>query len=204
MTVSRSLPGLLLAMLLGLPCTAACAPDRIRVVDEGGIRDEWTLPPGYELVLPGYPAQYADRQAEACVAIGYLVNPDGSTSGFALLKSWAAADVPGRPGQDYWAAFAQSSAQALSQWRFQPRAEVKVPRPVYTVATFLFAAKSAQLRGRCAIPDLAAHLRELRQDPGSRRKMDATLFDQLELDPLRVQREQALRPRMNQSGGMGN
>lgn len=204
MTVSHSLPGLLLGVLLGLPCVAFCGGDMIRVVDEGGIRDEWTLPPGYKLVLPGYPAQFADQQAEACVAIGYLINPDGSTSGFALLKRWTAADVPGRPSQDYWAAFAQSSAQALSQWRFQPRAEVKVPRSVYTVATFLFAAKSAQLRGRCALPGLAAHLRGLRQDPGTRRKMDAALFDRLELDTLRGQRDQALRSRMNESGGMGN
>lgn len=108
MTASRSLPGVLLGLLPALLCAPVCAADMIRVVDEGGIRDEWTLPPGYKLALPGYPAQYADRQAEACVAIGY------------------------------------------------------------------------------------------------RRKMDAALFDRLEVDPLRGQRDQALRSRMNESGGMGN
>lgn len=188
----RTVLGLLLAVL----CTPAYAADMIRVANEGGIRDEWTLPPGYKLALPGYPAAYADQQAEVCVAIGYLVNPDGSTSDFALLKSWTRANVPSRSSQDYWTAFAQASAQALSQWRFQPRPEVQAPRPVYTVATLLFAATSPQLRSRCAIPDLAARLRELRQDNTARRKMNSGVFDRLELDPLRSQRDQAARPRM--------
>ena len=182
----RTFPGLMLAVL----CAPACAADLIRVVNEGGIRDEWTLAPGYPLALPGYPAEHAASQAEACVAVGYLVNPDGTTSDFALLKSWTSAPVPSRSQQEYWAAFAHAAAQALSQWRFQPRAEVRAPRPVYTVATLLFAASSPQLRARCAIPDLATRLLELRQDQSVRRRMEAGLFDRLELDPLRYERDE--------------
>lgn len=189
-------PRALFALLMVLSCVPCFAADMIRVTNEGGIRDEWTLPAGYKLALPAYPAEHAGQQAEACVAIGYLINPDGSTSDFALLKSWTSANVPSRSTQEYWSAFAQASAQALSQWRFQPRPEVRAVRPVYTVATLLFAAKSPQLRGRCAIPDLAARLRELRQDSGARRKMDVDLFDRLDVDPLRSQRDQSQRPRM--------
>lgn len=185
---------IVLGIWLAVLCTPAYAADMIRVANEGGIRDEWTLQPGLKLAIPGYPARYVDRQAEVCVAIGYLINPDGSTSDFALLKSWSSANVPGRSSQDYWSAFAEASAQALSQWRFQPRPEVQAPRPVYTVATLLFAATSPQLRSRCAIPDLAARLRELRQDSGARRKMQSELFQRLELDPLRYQRDQMPRP----------
>ena len=140
--------------------------------------------------FPPTPPQYAAQQAEACVAIGYLINPDGSTSDFALLKSWTSANVPSRSTQEYWSAFAQASAQALSQWRFQPRPEVQAPRPVYTVATLLFAAQTPQLRDRCAIPDLAARLRELRGDSGSRRKMNVDLYDRLDVDPLRYERDE--------------
>lgn len=183
-------PRALFALLMALSCAPAFAADMIRVVNEGGIRDEWTLPAGYQLALPAYPAEHAATQAEACVAIGYLINPDGSTSDFALLKSWTSANVLTRSDEEYWSAFAHASAQALSQWRFQPRPEVRAARPVFTVATLLFAAKSPQLRSRCAIPDLAARVRELRKDRGARRKMDVDLYDRLDVDPLRYERDE--------------
>src|SRR5688500_6623098 len=123
MTLARALSALLIAST----CASAFAADMIRVVNEGGIRDVWTLPAGFKLATPTYPTEYAAQQAEACVAIGYLVNPDGSTSDFALLKSWTSTNVPSRSAQEYWTAFAQASAQALSQWRFEPRPEVKAP-----------------------------------------------------------------------------
>ena len=183
-------PRALFALLMALSCWAALAADSIRVVNEGGIRDEWTLPAGFKLATPTYPSEYAAHQAEACLAIGYLINPDGTTSDFALLKSWTSMNVPSRSAQEYWTAFAQASAQALSQWRFEPRPEVTAPRPVYTVATLLFAAQTPQLRDRCAISDLAARLREFRGDPASRRKMTLDLYDRLDVDPLRYERDE--------------
>ncbi len=182
-------PGALFILSTALSGAAAAAADLIRVVNEGGIRDEWTLPDGYKLALPAYPAAHAGQQAEACVAIGYLVNPDGSTSDFALLKSWTSANVPSTSAREYWSAFAEASAQAMSQWRFQPRPEIQAPRPVYTVATLLFAAQTPQLRGHCAIPDLAAKLRELRASSDSRRRMNVDLYDRLNMDPLRYERD---------------
>lgn len=186
-------------VLLAALCMQAFCEDRIRVVNEGGIRTEWMLSPGFKLAMPVYPPEYVTQQAapqaEACVALGYLINPDGTTSDFSLLKSWTSAEGQ-KSNQEYWAAFANASAQALSQWRFQPRPEVTAPRPVYTVATMMFAAKSPGLRSRCAIPDLAARLRELRQDSSARRKMNVGLFDRLELDPFRRQRDEVTTPRM--------
>jgi len=183
-------PRALFALLMTLSWAPVFAADKIRVVNEGGIRDEWTLPPGFKLAVPTYPAEYAAQQAEACVAIGYLINSDGRTSDFALLKNWTSASVPSGSSREYWSAFAQASAQALSQWRFQPRPEVQAARPVYTVATLLFAAQTPQLRARCAIHDLAASLLELRGDSGSRRKMNFDLYDRLDVDPLRYERDE--------------
>ena len=70
--VGRAL--LLLATLLA---ASANAGDRIRVANEGGIRDAWTLPAGAKLAVPAYPAAFAASPAEACVAIGYLIHAEG-------------------------------------------------------------------------------------------------------------------------------
>ncbi|MCI4568620.1 hypothetical protein [Lysobacter sp. CFH 32150] len=191
MTCFRFLAG----CLAGALCAPVLAAEGIRVVNEGGIRDEWTLPQGYKLAMPVYPAAYVEQPAEVCVALGYLINPDGSTSDFALLKSWTSVDVPNKGSQDYWAAFANAAAQALSQWRFQPRPEVTAPRPVYTVATMIFAG-SSDLRSHCAIPNLATRLRELRQDTSTRRKMNTALFDRLELDSNLREQDTMRQPRM--------
>lgn len=194
---SRSFPSLLLA-LLSIPAMAA---DKIRVVNEGGIRDEWTLAPGTKLATPGYPKVYEDNPAETCVAIAYLINPDGSTSDFAMVKAWSA-NEPTREKEAYWAAFAQEAASALSQWKFQPKAGVLAPRPVYTVGTFLFAsAQGQETRKRCAIPNLAHRLIELREGDNYRRRMSGGLFDQLQLDPFL---EDRYRQQQLRNGGMRN
>jgi hypothetical protein len=174
---------LLVGVLLVLAAPAA-SQDRIRVVNEGGIGDAWTLAPGTQLAAPPYPSEFAATPSEACVGIGYLLNPDGTTSDFALVKAWSAASPSGAGADDYWKAFAKVSAGALSTWKFQPRPEAGTPEPVYTVATFLFAAKDPQaLRARCAVANLAHRMQELSLDRRSRRRMAGGVFDRLELDP---------------------
>lgn len=177
-------------ILLVLACAPSYALDGIRIVNEGGIRDEWMLVPGTTLATPVYPVAYASGHKQACAAIGYLINADGSTSDFALLKSWSSASVPSRSQQEYWTAFAHASAQALQQWRFLPRPEVKKPRPVYTVATMMFAATSPELRECCKVLDLTARLKELRRESGSRRHPNSALFDRLGLELSDIAREQ--------------
>jgi hypothetical protein len=178
---------------IGLVCLALLSglaqAQGIRVVNEGGIRDEWTLPAGTKLAVPAYPTDYANQPSEACVAIGYLIHEDGSTSDYALVKSWTAAEMKNTDEQAYWGVFAQAAAQALQQWRFQPRPEIKAARPVYTVATFVFGSSNPlELRKRCAITDLVRHLMALRQNRGSRRLVNAAVWDRLELDPMHRER----------------
>lgn len=177
---------LMLSLALG---TSAWAADKIPVANEGGIARQWTLAPGATLPVPAYPEIYKSSGAEVCVAIGYLLNADGTTSDFSLLKSWSS-DEPSQSQDGYWALFATDASNALARWRFAPRAEVREPKPVYTVATFLFGAKdTAQLRSRCSIPDLPFHLVELRNNKKVARKMvNDDLFSRLDLDPLLQQR----------------
>lgn len=140
------------------------AADRVRMVNEGGIRDEWMLADGVKLVAPGYPAAFAERGDNVCVAMGYAIKPDGTTSDFVMLKAWTSSTQEEEPVAGFWDAFSQVSAGALSQWKFKPRPEVSKPQPTFTVATMNFIGKEATdpagLRSRCAISDLAAFVEQ--------------------------------------------
>jgi len=155
-------------VLLSLVAAAALAEDRVRIVNEGGIRDQWMLADGIKLAAPGYPADFAERGDSVCVAIGYAIQPDGTTSDFALLKNWNSSSGEKEPEDGYWDAFTQAGAGALAQWKFKPRPEVTEPKATYTVATMHFMGKTAvdagALRGHCAITDLAALIKRNKRD----------------------------------------
>ena len=160
----------------------AAADQRIGVANEGGIRGAWKLAEGVQLAVPQYPQAFIARGDTVCVGVGYLLNPDGSTSDFTLLKAWNSTSGTSEPDPGYWSAFAEAAADALKQWKFQPRPEVTDPKPVYTVATFVFGAKGAMagMRSHCQIPNLAARLRELMAGQ-SRRIAGSDILERLDL-----------------------
>ena len=144
------------------------AGQAIDVVDEGGIKDKWMLKEGVPLAVPAYPPAFVDRKDQVCVSVGYVVKPDGTTSDFTLLKAWNSASGDDEPVEGYWMAFASAAGDALSQWQFQPRPEVKKATPVFTAGTFVFGATGPDLRAHCRIANLSAHLRDLRDHAGRR------------------------------------
>lgn len=172
-------------LVLSLCCiaTAAAAGERTRIVNEGGIRDEWMLADGVTLAVPGYPADYKDRGDNVCVAVGYAIDPKtGNTGDFILLKRWSSAGA--EPQAGYFDAYAASAAGALSQWKFKPRPEVSKPQRTVTVATMTFTGKDkmdpAALRANCAIVDLATAVQDANNDNMKnknrlRRDMEQTL-----------------------------
>ncbi len=152
---------LILTAIVVCACsTTIGAENRLRISNEGDIRERWMLADGVKLAAPGYPAKFAERGDNVCVAVGYAIQPDGTTSDFSLLKSWSSSTGEEEPSEGFWDAFAQASAGALSQWKFKPRPEVTAPDTTYTVATMQFMGKQATdgaaLRAHCSIPDLAA------------------------------------------------
>ncbi len=152
--------GMLIAVLGAVSASPlAHAQDAVRIANEGAIRDKWMLADGVKLAAPGYPAAFATRGDNVCVAIGYSIKSDGTTSDFTLLKAWTSSTAEKEPVHGFWDAFAQVSAGALSQWKFKPRPEVSSPLPVYTVATMHFMGKhatdAAALRNHCRISDLS-------------------------------------------------
>jgi len=162
------------------------AADRIPIADEGTIGDRWSLVPGTRFV-PAYPAEYASTPEEVCVTVGYLLNADGHTSDFALLKSWSSGSNS-RGRTKFWETFAGAASEALARWQFAPEPGV-TPRPVYTAATFTFGRVGATgTREHCAIADLTTRLVELRYDARASRLMSRGVFSELDIDPLLEER----------------
>lgn len=129
------------------------------IANEGKIGDRWMLAEGATLAVPAYPAAFAQRGDDVCMALGYRINPDGSTSDFAVFKQWNSADGDKEPEAGYWEAFANAGAEALAQWRFQPRPDARPVRPTYTVATLAFTGTNGpggDIRANCKVDDLAA------------------------------------------------
>lgn len=170
---------LVMAVFLAVSGTATAA-ERYKIANEGTIGKDWALADGVKLSVPGYPAALAERGDNVCVALGYAINPDGTTSDFSVLKSWSSGVGTGdkEPANGYWDAFVQASANAVSQWRFKSREPGTTPRATYTVTTVSFNGKQAMdpasLRNQCAIGDLASIMQEERASAfmSSREKQD--------------------------------
>ena len=134
MEVSRTIGLSAIALCLGIG--TAYAGEDVRVAGEDEIATQWIqLTSNAPL---GYPAEFADRGDNVCLAMGYAINNDGTTSDFSLLGSWNSATGDVEPVPGYWGAFAQAGANALSHWQFEPRPGVDVAGTTYTVATLGF------------------------------------------------------------------
>ncbi len=176
-----------IGMLVGVLGAAVAVPlvhaqDKVSIANEGGIRDKWALADGVTLAAPGYPADFAARGDNVCLAMGYRIRPDGSTGEFVMLRGWSSSGGEKEPVAGFWDAFSQASAAALAQWKFKPRAEIATARPVDTVATMTFMGSKAEdaagLRGRCAVPDLVALLEQAKLKRAERGDLNRSQIDQ--------------------------
>ena len=160
---------------ISLAASAAIAQDREVVANEGTIGDKWMLAEGTTgLPTPQYPADQAQRGDNVCVALGYQIDPDGSTSNFRVLQQWSSAGRGRDNVAGYWESFASAAADAVSQWKFQPRPGTK-PVPTVTVATLGFSgdptAAADDIGGHCRIVNLNDRLAQL----GIKRFSDRTI-----------------------------
>lgn len=171
---------LILAAMIAVALPALAA-DKIRISDEGKL-DQWALVPGTQL-MPPYPEEYASHPEEVCLVVGYLVNADGTTSDFSLLKSWTSGSNS-RTRNKFWADFADLASRALAQWHYAPKGGSSAA-PVYTAATFVFGnpQAAAATKENCAISDLTKRLVELRYDSRANRQMAGGVFSRLDIDP---------------------
>ena len=170
---------LILAAMIAVALPALAA-DKIKIADEGKL-DQWSLVPGTQL-MPPYPEAYASKPEEVCLVVGYLVNADGTTSDFSLLKSWTSGSNS-RTRNKFWDDFGDMASRALAQWRYAPKGASAAP--VYTAATFVFGTPqaAAATKKNCEISDLTKRLVELRYDARANRQMAGGIFSRLDIDP---------------------
>lgn len=187
---------LLFAALAAMALPAMGDGNRIRIADEARIGDRWSLVPGTQL-MPPYPRNYARDPEEVCMVVGYLVNPDGTTSDFSLLKSWASGSNS-RSRQAFWSEFADLASRAVAQWRYTPTDPAST-EPVYTATTFVFGRREEALatKTHCEILGLVERLNELRYDGRAGRLMAKGIYGRLEIDPYvdERRRQQAIAQR---------
>jgi hypothetical protein len=147
---------------------AAQAAGRVSIVSEPQLGEHWLPGPEANRYVAGYPAAAADKSLDVCVAMGYLIGEDGSTSDFVALNTWSSATPDEIPDAKAVRSYVQTAAAVVSMWRYLPAG--KKPRPVYTATTFAFAGNKAapeaqdQLRDRCRIGDLQAFIAEKRNE----------------------------------------
>lgn len=154
----------LLAGALLLATAASLAADRVDVISEGGNNKFWT-PPAAPLA-PAYPAVVTEND-KVCIGVGYMIEKDGSTSGFMVLKSWSAAHGSGDDAAKATEPFARNALAAVQQWKFTPVTAGK-ERKVYTATTFAFdrdaQGDAAALRGHCKVGNLSAFITKAQED----------------------------------------
>ena len=175
----------LLLALAGLG--TAVAGDRVTIVSEGATAGAWSPAPSKVMLVPGYPASLADKGEDVCVSVGYLLNRDGTTSDFSLLRSWGSRTPDSVRGRAHLAVFAQSAAAAVQRWRFVPvQGSRTKPKPVYTAASFAFsnnpATDQTQLRARCVITDLADFIARAQADAYKRGNLNKGRMDRARVE----------------------
>jgi hypothetical protein len=148
----------LLAGALALASIASFAADRIDIISEGAHNKIWA-PPAQPLA-PAYPAIVKDND-QVCVGVGYMIERDGSTSGFMILKSWSRAHGSGDEANAAIEPFARNALAAVQQWKFSPLQAGK-ERKVYTATTFAFdrdaTGDAAELKHKCVVSNLSAFI----------------------------------------------
>lgn len=181
-----------LTLALLLASGVAFAQHKQRLANEGTIGDKWMLADGIKLATAEYPVAFASRGANACIALGYLIGKDGSTSDFAVLKQWNSESGEKEPADQFWQSFATAGADAVAQWKFKPRPEVTDPTPTYTVTTLGFqgeqGADPVEVRSHCKIADLTAHLAQMKSKGSERDDLNKRRMDQ----DYRNQRQQEM------------
>jgi hypothetical protein len=154
----------ILAGALLLAAVASNAAERIDIISEGGADKYWTPPK--DPLVPAYPAIVTEND-QVCVGVGYMIESDGSTSGFVVLKSWSRTHGQGDNAAKAIEPFARNALAAVQQWKFEPAAPGK-PRRVFTARTFAFdrdaQADGAATRERCTVSNLKAFIAKAQAD----------------------------------------
>ena len=198
MNLSKAL--LVAALMVGTAPAYGLSDQDIRVVDEGGIAAWWMLAEGSVITAPGYPEAVVAKRNDVCVALGYVIQSDGTTADHVVVKRWS--DAPSE-GEVAWDEFGRAASLALSQWRFSPKPGV-IARPTFTVATFIFSGAgmpAPDLRARCDVEDVMTAVVAARHDAYERGSINREWLDRAYREAVHreIRSNQANRCRLSHS-----
>lgn len=101
----------------------ASAADGVRVVPNHQVTDWWITE---NKVAPRYPQRAMDSSTQGCVAIGFIIEADGTTSGHRAIAAYPS-PVFNRSGMD-----------ALKKFRYTPSEKNPGRQPVFATNTFTY------------------------------------------------------------------
>lgn len=186
--------------LLSVALHAAAQEIDYRVANEGRIASWWRLAEGVEVAGPGYPEKSLPARPDVCLALGYVIQRDGTVADPVVVKRWSSASALDDAA---WEDFGRSAVGELRRWRFVPAQDV-VARPTFTVATFYFSggeADAADLKQQCHIDDVHDALLSARQAAYDRGSLNREWLDRAYRETLRreIRANQANRCRLSHS-----
>lgn len=154
------------------PFAGAYALDRpLRIADEGTIAKDWTPVGNAALATPAYPTVTGNRD-DVCVALGFRINRDGTTSDFSLLKAWSAGSADAPPPDRELKPFLQAAAAAVSTWRFAATPDASANRVVYTAASIAFVSdpthQGTEVSAHCRISNLKQFIADAQSQANKR------------------------------------
>ena len=149
---------ILLASALLLSLVAPVVAERIDIISEGKANKVWNAPA--DPLAPGWPSTVTSND-QVCVGVGYMIEKDGSTSGFLVLKAWSRDHGEGDKAAHAIDPFARNVLAAVQQWKFTPVSAGK-ERKIYTATTFAFdkdaQGDAAALKERCMVDNLSVFI----------------------------------------------
>ena len=155
---------ILLASALLLATAAPVVAERIDIISEGKANKVWNAPA--EPLAPGWPSTVTGND-QVCVGVGYMIEKDGSTSSFMVLKAWSRDHGQGDKAAPATDPFARNVLAAVQQWKFTP-VQAGKERKVYTATTFAFdrdaQGDAAALKKRCMVDNLSAFINKAKGD----------------------------------------
>jgi hypothetical protein len=158
------------------------------IISEGGANAFWRqVSPD---AAPAYPAAAPDKSEDVCVSVGYVIKSDGTTSDFAMLRSWSSKHAKGVPSNDAYAGFAQGAVATLMQRRYAPAqasAAGAVVTPVFTASSFAYSlrpdADLQAVRAHCVVEDLPGFVAKVQNNA----RKDGKGIRRAEMERARVQ-----------------
>lgn len=144
----------LVVLATSLAFAASASAQRVIIVSEQDVAKSWSVSPETAGFVAAYPAAVPDKSQDVCVNLGFMINADGSTSNYTLVKAWSSATADDQAVLRVTEPFVQNVAAVVQRRKFVPAAK---PRMVYTSVTMAFRGGQAgaeEIRAHCLVADL--------------------------------------------------